>query len=179
MKIILEDKAFEVYLKNSDISERVAEIGEKITRDFQGKELVILGVLNGSFIFLADLCRAINLPLTCSFIKLSSYKGTQSSGEIKSIVGLDQDVKGKHVLIVEDIVDSGLTLDYLIKTLSESNPAQISTATLLYKPVAFRYKYEIDYVGFEIPNKFVVGFGLDYNGLGRNLPDIYQLSTLL
>lgn len=178
MKIILNDKIFEVYLSAAEIKTRINQIGEQITRDFKDKDIVILGVLNGSFIFLADLCRAIDLPLVCSFVKLSSYQGIVSSGEIRSILGLDQDLKGKHVILVEDIVDSGLSMDYLIKTLSDHNPAQIAIATLLFKPGAFRFKYPIDYVGFEIPNKFVVGCGLDYDGLGRNLPDIYQLSTL-
>jgi len=178
MKISLNDKIFEVYLSAAEIKTRINQIGEQITRDFKDKDIVILGVLNGSFIFLADLCRAIDLPLVCSFVKLSSYQGIVSSGEIRSILGLDQDLKGKHVILVEDIVDSGLSMDYLIKTLSDHNPAQIAIATLLFKPDAFRFKYAIDYVGFEIPNKFVVGCGLDYDGLGRNLPDIYQLSTL-
>ncbi len=178
MKIILKDKLFEVYLSGADIKTRINQIGEQITQNFKDKDIVVLGVLNGSFIFLADLCRAIDLHLVCSFIKLSSYQGLLSSGEIRSILGLDQDLKGKHVIIVEDIVDSGLSMDYLIKSLSDHDPAQIAIVTLLFKPDAFRFNYAIDYVGFEIPNKFVVGYGLDYDGLGRNLPDIYQLSTL-
>lgn len=178
MKIVLKDKTFEVYLNSSEIKTRINQVGEKIAQDFKGKEIVILGVLNGSFIFFADLCRSIDLPLVCSFIKFSSYQGTVSSGQIKSVLGLDHDLKGKHVIIVEDIVDTGFSMDYLLKTLSGHNPAQIAIATLLFKPEAFRFKYSIDYVGFEIPNKFVVGYGLDYDGLGRNLPDIYQLSTL-
>ncbi len=178
MKITLKDKKFEVYLNSGVIKTRINQIGEEITRNFQGKEIVILGVLNGSFIFFADLCRAIDLPLVCSFIKLSSYHGTVSSGEIRSVLGLDHDLKGKHVIIVEDIVDSGLSMDYVLRTLSDHYPAHISIVALLFKPDAFRFNYAIDYVGFEIPNKFVVGYGLDYEGLGRNLPDIYQLSTL-
>lgn len=178
MKIVLKDKTFEVYLNSSEIQTRINQVGEQIARDFKDKELVILGVLNGSFIFLADLCRSIDLPLICSFIKIRSYQGTVSSGQISSILGLDQELKGKHVIIVEDIVDTGLSMDHLLKTLSDHNPEQIAIATLLFKPDAFRFKYSIDYVGFEIPNKFVVGYGLDYDGLGRNLPDIYQLSTL-
>lgn len=178
MGIIIEDKSFEIYLSSTEIKTRINQIGEQITREFAGKDLVILGVLNGAFIFLADLCRSIDLPLVCSFIKLSSYHGTESTGEIRSILGLDQELKGKNVIIVEDIVDSGLSMEYLIKTLSDYHPAQIAIATLLFKPEAFRFKYPIDYVGFEIPNKFVVGYGLDYDGFGRNLPDIYQLSTL-
>lgn len=178
MRINIKEKTFEICLNSTEIKTRINQIGEQITREHEGKDLVILGVLNGAFIFLADLCRSIDLPMVCSFIKLSSYHGTESTGEIRSILGLDQELKGKTVIIVEDIVDSGLSMDYLLKTLSDHDPAQIAIATLLFKPDAFRFKYPIDYVGFEIPNKFVVGYGLDYDGLGRNLPDIYQLSTL-
>lgn len=175
----LKDKNFEVYLSRSEVKKRIHQLGEQITRDFQNKEVVVLGVLNGSFVFMADLCREINLPLICTFIKLSSYDGTTTTGQVRSILGLDSDLKGKNVIIVEDIVDTGISMEYLLKTISDHHPESIAIATLLFKPEAFRFKYAIDYVGFEIPNKFVVGYGLDYDGLGRNLPDIYQLSTPL
>lgn len=177
MNISLKDKTFEVYLSESEVKKRIQQLGEQITRDFQNKEVVVLGVLNGSFIFMADLCREINLPLICTFVKLSSYQGVTTTGQVRSILGLDSDLKGKHVIIVEDIVDTGISMEYLLKTVSDHHPESISIATLLFKPEAFRFKYAIDYVGFEIPNKFVLGYGLDYDGLGRNLPDIYQLST--
>lgn len=177
MNITVKGRTFEVYLRKSEVKKRIHQLGEQITKDFQGKEVVILGVLNGSFIFMADLCRVINLPVTCTFVRISSYQGTTTTGQVRSILGLDSDLKGKHVIIVEDIVDTGISMEYLLKTISDHHPEGIAIATLLFKSEAFRFKYEIDYVGFEIPNKFVLGYGLDYDGLGRNLPDIYQLST--
>lgn len=177
MKITVKGKIFEVYLTKSEVKKRIHQLGEQITRDFQNKDVVILAVLNGSFIFMADLCRVINLPLICTFVKLSSYQGTATTGQVRSVLGLDTDLKGKHVIFVEDIVDTGISMEYLLKSLSDYHPESVSIATLLFKSEAFRFKYKIDYVGFEIPNKFVLGYGLDYDGLGRNLPDIYQLST--
>jgi len=177
MTIAIKDKNFKIFLNQSSIHKRIVEIGQQITQDFEGKEIVILGVLNGSFVFMADLCRAIQLPVRCTFIKISSYVGTSSTGQVRSVLGLDQELKGKVVLIVEDIVDTGTSMDFLIKTISDQDPAQISICSLLFKPDAFRFKYALNYVCFEIPNKFVVGYGLDYDGLGRNLPEIYQLDT--
>jgi hypoxanthine phosphoribosyltransferase len=177
MRIAIKNKNFEVFLQKSTIQERIQEIGNKISCDFEEKELVVIGVLNGSFVFMADLCRAIDLPITCTFIKITSYLGTATTGQVRSVIGLDQDLKGKIVLIVEDIVDTGISMDFLLKTISEHDPARIVICTLLFKPEAFRFKYALDYVCFEIPNKFVVGYGLDYDGLGRNLPEIYQLDT--
>jgi hypoxanthine phosphoribosyltransferase len=177
MTITIKDKSFKIFLNQSSIQKKIEEIGKEITRDFVGKEVVVLGVLNGSFVFMADLCRAIDLPVTCTFIKITSYLGTATTGQIRSVIGLDQELKGKIVLIVEDIVDTGISIDFLLKTISKYDPARIIICTLLFKPEAFRFKYPIDYVCFEIPNKFVVGYGLDYDGLGRNLPEIYQLDT--
>ena len=177
MSIRIHNLEFSPFLDKEKISVEVKNLGQKITKDFEGKELVMIGVLNGASIFMADLCRAIDLPLSTSFIKVKSYIGTESSGEIRSILGLEEDLAGKNILIVEDIVDTGITMKYLVSEISNLNPAKISIATLLFKPEAFQFNYGLDYVGFEIPNKFVVGYGLDYDGLGRNLPSIYQLST--
>ena len=152
-------------------------MGEEITADFRGEELVLLGVLNGAFVVMADLARAIDLTVSCEFLRISSYSGTQTTGEVKSLLGLSADLSGKNVVIVEDIVDTGISMSYLISELSKQNPKRLAIATLLFKKEAFRFNYHLDYVGFEIPNKFVVGFGLDYDGLGRNLPDLYQLSN--
>jgi hypoxanthine phosphoribosyltransferase len=152
-------------------------MGERITRDFQGENLLLLGVLNGAFIVMADLARQIDLSVTCEFLRISSYSGTKTTGQVRSILGLSQELEGKCVLIVEDIVDTGVSMNYLINELSKHNPKRLAIATFLFKKEAFRFNYSLDYVGFEIPNKFVVGFGLDYDGLGRNLPDLYQLST--
>ncbi len=177
MKLTLKDKDFELYLSSEQIQKRNTQLGELISTDFLNKDLVLIGVLNGSYVFMADLCRKIKLPITTTFIKISSYKGVKSNEEVKSILGLEEKIEGKNILIVEDIVDTGISMDYLLKALSAYNPLQIAIATLLFKPNAFRFNYHLDYVGFEIPNKFVVGYGLDYDGLGRNLPEIYQLSN--
>lgn len=177
-KVSILDKTFEIYLSNTQIQERINQIGRAISDEFHGDELIIVGVLNGSFLFMADLVRRIELNFVCDFIKVSSYQGTESTGQVKSLLGLKESIEGKSVLIIEDIVDTGLSMEYLLKELSSHHPKRLAIATLLFKREAFRHKYAIDYVGFEIPNKFVVGYGLDYDGLGRNLPHIYQLTTL-
>lgn len=177
MIIKIHNHEFSPFLDEAKILLEVKSLGQKITKDFNGEELVLIGVLNGASIFMADLCRAIDLPLSTSFIKVKSYEGTQSSGKVQSILGLEDNLAGKNILIVEDIVDTGITMKFLISEISNLNPAKISIATLLFKPDAFQFNYALDYVGFEIPNKFVVGYGLDYDGLGRNLPSIYQLSA--
>ena len=176
-EITIHDKCFQPYLSESLIEERVSILGVEITRNFEGRELLVIGVLKGSFIFLADLCRKIDLPIQTFFIQISSYNGIKSSGSIDQIIGLNTDLEGKNILIIEDIVDTGASMNYLVSQFSLQNPASVSIATLLFKPDAFQFNYAIDYVGFEIPNKFVVGYGLDYDGLGRNLPAIYQLKT--
>ncbi len=177
MGIQIKDKEFILFLRQDQLQQRIIQIGAKIAQDFEGKDIVLLGVLNGSFIFFADLCRSIDLPITCSFVKLSSYEGTESSEKVTSLIGIQENLQNKNVLIIEDIVDTGISMKYMLEQISGLNPSSISIVTLLFKPEAFRFNYPIDYVGFEIPNKFVVGYGLDYDGLGRNLPDIYQLDT--
>ncbi len=173
--ITLHDLRFEPYLTKAAILAQVQKMGAAIQKDFQDKKPVFLAVLNGSFIFAADLARACEIDLETTFIKLSSYHGTASTGEIKEVIGLDVDLKNRHVVIVEDIIDSGQTLYEFIPKLEGMGPASISLAVLLLKPDAVKYEFDIPYLGFEIPNKFVVGYGLDYNGLGRNLEEIYQL----
>jgi hypoxanthine phosphoribosyltransferase len=174
--IQLKDKTFETYLSASQLQDRIASLGAQIAADFTGEEVIVLGVLNGSFVFMADLVRAIQLPLTCDFIRISSYTGTASSGKVTSVFGINQSLEGKNVLIVEDIVDTGASMAYLKDYLAPLGPKRVAIATLLFKKEAFAFNYTLDYVGFEIPNKFVVGFGLDYDGEGRNYPDIYQLN---
>ena len=176
-RVILNNKSFETYLTQSHIKARVSEIGLNIKNDFFGEEVVILGVLNGSFVFMADLVREINMPVRCEFIRISSYEGVATSGKVKTVLGLSLDIVGKNVIIVEDIVDTGISMNFLLSELHKKNPKRLAIATLLFKKEAFRFNYALDYVGFEIPNKFVVGYGLDFDGLGRNLSDIYQLST--
>ncbi len=175
-KIQIKDKTFETYLTEGQIRKRIEELGVQIATDFEGEELLLLGVLNGSFVVMADLVRTIPLPLSCEFIKISSYTGMESSGKVIEVIGIPESIQGKNVLVVEDIVDTGNSMDYLKKQLEAFHPKRIAIATLLFKKEAFLFNYPLDYVGFEIPNKFVVGFGLDYNGAGRNYPDIYQLS---
>ncbi|WP_026955818.1 hypoxanthine phosphoribosyltransferase [Algoriphagus vanfongensis] len=177
MAIKIKDKEFEVFISKDQIRKRLKELGIQISKDFDGQNLVLIGVLNGSFIVMADLCREIKVASQeIKFLKISSYSGTHSTGVIKEEMGFSSDLKGKNILIVEDIVDTGESMNYLLGKLKGLSPASVSIATLLYKPEAFRYNYPIHYVGFEIPNKFVVGYGLDYDGMGRELPDIYQLA---
>jgi hypoxanthine phosphoribosyltransferase len=175
-KIQIKDLSFELFIPKEQIEARLKEMGEKITRDFKDENLVLLGVLNGAFVVMADLARHIDLSITCEFLRISSYSGTQTTGEVRSLLGLSGTLTGKNVVIVEDIVDTGISMNYLIAELSKHNPNRLAIATFLFKKEAFRFNYNLDYVGFEIPNKFVVGFGLDYDGYGRNLPDLYQLS---
>jgi hypoxanthine phosphoribosyltransferase len=176
-QVTIKDLNFELFITSEEIKSRLTEMAKKISADNAGESLVMLGVLKGSFIVMADLAREIDLPLSIEFLQISSYSGTSTTGEVKSVLGLKADLVGKNVLVVEDIVDTGISMNYLISELSKHNPKRLQIATLLFKKEAFRFNYAIDYVGFEIPNKFVVGYGLDYDELGRNLPDIYQLAT--
>lgn len=176
-KIQIKDLTFELFIAEAQIKERLKVLAKEITANFQGEEVFLLGVLNGSFVVMADLVRLIDLPINCEFLKISSYSGTETTGVVKSILGLSTDLSEKNVLIIEDIVDTGISMNYLLSELSKQNPKRLSVVTLLFKKDAFRFNYKLDYVGFEIPDKFVVGYGLDYDGFGRNLSDLYQLST--
>lgn len=173
--IQLHDLFFQPFISAKEVKLRVEAMGIQIAHKYQKQNPVFLGVLNGAFIFAADLIRACNINCDISFIKLSSYRGTKSTGKVATLIGLDIDIKDRPVIIVEDIVDSGKTLDTFLPELQKLKPASIELATLLVKPEALEYPIDIHYKGFDIPNKFVVGYGLDYNGLGRNIRDIYQL----
>ena len=170
------DLFFKPFLSEEKILNRVVELSHQITKDYKGKKPVFLSILNGAFIFMADLVRACDLTCETTFIKLSSYDGLQSSGNIKTLIGIDLDLKGRHVIVVEDIIDTGGTIFQFLKELKELEPASVKLASLLVKPEALQYNINIDYKGFDIPNKFVIGYGLDYSGEGRNLPSIYQLA---
>ena len=159
-----------VFKSFPDIKERVGKLGEQITQEYWGEELVVIGILKGSFIFLADLTRAIELPLAVDFIGLASYEGTESTGVVRITSDLADSIEGKHVLVVEDIVDTGLTMDFLLKNLRTQRPASLKVCSLLYKPDRNIVPVEIDYLGFEIPDEFLVGYGLDFDGKYRNLP---------
>jgi hypoxanthine phosphoribosyltransferase len=177
----LNDKFFEIFLTQSEIEKRIKELAKQINIDYKNQLPLFVGILNGSFMFLSDLMKEITLDCRIEFIKVSSYKGgIKSTGEIQDVLGLDVDLQGRDVIIVEDIVDTGKTLTYLLSTLKTQQPASIKVVTLLLKPDALETHIpELDYIGFKIPNDFVVGYGMDYNHLGRNLRDVYKLRVSL
>ncbi len=170
------DKKFEPYISSNDIQSCNNTLAKKIDKDYQAKNPLMLGILNGSFMFMADLVKKMSIDPEMSFIKLASYEGTSSTGKVNELIGLNEDIEGRHVIIVEDIVDTGNTLEKIIRLLQEKSAASVEIVSLLYKPDAYKKDYHVKYVGMEIPNKFVVGYGLDYNGKGRSLEDIYQLA---
>ncbi|RYY86966.1 MAG: hypoxanthine phosphoribosyltransferase [Chitinophagaceae bacterium] len=175
--IKLHDKTFDSYLSEATIQDRIRELAAQIDQDYQGKRApLFIGILNGAFMFAADLFKHLTIDAEISFIKLASYSGTKSTGRVVTAIGLDQDLIGRDVIIIEDIVDTGKTLAEFLPQLQHNQPASLRIATLLHKPEATQFDLTLDYVGFAIPNKFVVGYGLDYDGLGRNLREIYQLS---
>ena len=171
------DKTFEPYLKEAAIQEKITELALQLNKDYAGKRPLFLSVLNGSFLFTADLFKQITIEAEVSFIKLASYKGTSSTGNVITAIGLDINVKDRHIIILEDIIDTGKTLHHYLPQLESMQPASIKIAVLLNKKEALQYPVKVDYACFEIPNKFVVGYGLDYDGLGRNSKDIYQLKA--
>lgn len=174
--VTIKDKRFEVSIPASTISQRIKELGAKLNEDLKNTRPVFVSVLKGSFLFAADLFREISLEAEITFIRVSSYSGTESTGTVKNVVGINESLEGRTVVIVEDIVDTGDTAIYLIDELKKQNPEKVLFASLLLKPDALRHPVKIDYVGFEVPNDFLVGYGLDYDGLGRNLKDIYTLA---
>lgn len=175
--IEIKDKKFIPFIDSAKLETRIKELGSEISRDFNGTQPVIIGVLNGAFMFLSDLSKAISIPAEISFVKISSYQGEHSSGEVKQLFGLEADIENREVIIVEDIVDTGLSMSYLLELIKNKKPKNVYVVTLLHKPEALEKDIKMDYIGFNIPNKFVVGYGLDYDGLGRNLAEIYQLKT--
>ena len=175
MRIEIDEKNFELMLTLDQVEKRIRLLGIQLNMDYEDRIPVFVGVLNGSFIFLADLIKEINIASEVTFVKVSSYKGDKSSGPVQEELGLQMSLKDRDVILVEDIVDSGKTLRYLLDMINKEEPASINVCTLLMKPKSLKTKFdEISYVGFEIPDEFVVGYGLDYNGLGRNLNDIYR-----
>ncbi len=175
-EITVLDREFSVYITEDEIQSRVSALAEKINEDLKGQDVLFFGVLNGVFLFAADLFRQINVSCQISFIKLASYDGTSSTGKIKELIGWNEDITGKTVVLLEDIVDTGATLDRVIGELRLRKAADIKICTLLFKPEAYTRDIPLDYIGFEIPNSFVVGYGLDYDGYGRNLKAIYKLT---
>jgi hypoxanthine phosphoribosyltransferase len=174
-KVILHDKTFVLSIANADIQKAIEKVARQINADMVGECPVFISLLNGAFMFTADLLKLMDLTCEVSFIKYSSYAGTQSTGQVTELIGLNIDVKNRTVIILEDIIDTGNTIAKLLEDLEPLSPKAVKIATMLYKPAAFKENYKIDYVGMEIPNDFIVGYGLDYNERGRNLKDIYVL----
>src|SRR4030095_1903146 len=174
--IRVHDKSFEPYLTAGQIETAIQNLADQINRDYAGKKPLFIAILNGSFMFASDLFKKLSIESEICFIKLASYRGTKSSGHVISAIGLDIDLIHRHVIIIEDIVDTGKTLDQFLPQLHYQQPASLKICALLHKPEAMVYPIKIDYLGFTIPNKFVVGYGLDYDGLGRNIPEIYKLT---
>ncbi|MFI5129600.1 MAG: hypoxanthine phosphoribosyltransferase [Chitinophagales bacterium] len=173
--IKVHDKSFETYLSEETILRRVKELSAAISKDYAGRRPLFIAILNGSFMFAADLFKQLTIEAELCFIKLASYRGMKSSGNVVTSIGLEDDLFGKEVIIIEDIVDTGKTLHNFLPKLQHQQPKTLRIATLLHKSEATEYPLDLHYIGFDIPNKFVVGYGLDYDGLGRNLKEIYQL----
>lgn len=172
----VHDKTFEPFITEDRLQEKIKEIARAIENDYHDKKPLFIAILNGSFIFASDLFKELAIPAEISFIKLASYKGTKSTGNVITSIGLDTDLFDRHVIILEDIIDTGKTMHQFLPQLLHQQPASLRICALLHKPEASLFPVQIDYLGFSIPNRFVVGYGLDYDGLGRNIREIYQLA---
>jgi hypoxanthine phosphoribosyltransferase len=175
-EILLHDKKFRLFIENNHIQESIAEMAQIISKDYQDKKPLFIAVLNGSFMFAADLIKQITIECEISFVKVASYHGSISSGSVAELIGLAENVQDRNIIVLEDIVDTGTTLQKIIELLNYRKPQSIKVASLLFKPDAYKKSIPVDYTAIVIPNRFIVGYGLDYKGLGRNLPDIYELS---
>ena len=171
----IKDKTFETSISAEEIAKRVKELGKQLSKDLEGKNPLFLAVLNGSFIFAADLMREMTIPCEISFVKLASYQGTTSTGKIQEVIGINEDLSGRTIVIVEDIVESGLTMKRMIETIGTRNPASVHICTLFVKPEKLQVDLNIEYSAFSIPNAFIVGYGLDYDQQGRGLKEVYSL----
>ena len=169
------DKTFVKYIDNEDLLKAIKKLAQQINNDLKNKDVVFMGILNGSFMFASDLMKEINLQCVITFVKVASYSGTSSTGKVERLIGINEDIEGKTVVIIEDIVDTGNTMEHILKQLKGYEPADIKIATLLFKPDAFKKDYRVDYIALKIPNEFVLGYGLDYDGYGRNLKHLYKL----
>lgn len=174
-RIAIQDKHFELFITNKKINDAIQKIAGSMNKELAEKDVLFLGILNGAFMFASQLLALINFQCRISFLKLVSYKGTASSGTIKRLIGLNEDISGQVVVVLEDIVDSGLTLSSIKQQLKGFEPAEIRFAALLMKPARFHHEVQVNYIGLKIPDDFVIGYGLDYNGYGRNLQDIYKI----
>lgn len=171
----VDDKEFELYISSEDIQKRIKEIGNEINNDYSEKVPLFIGVLNGAFMFASDVFKQLSIPAEISFIKVSSYESLTSTGDVKQLLGLNEPIFNRDVILLEDIVDSGNTVASLLAVMTDLGPKSLEIASLLVKPDAMKHEIDIKYTGFEISNDFVVGYGLDYNGLGRNYNELYQL----
>ena len=176
-RVKIKDKTFETSMTEAEIKQRVKELAQQMSRDLEGKNPLFLAVLNGAFIFAADLMREMTIPCEISFVKLASYQGTTSTGTIHEVIGINEDLMGRTVVIVEDIVESGLTIKRMMEQIGTRNPASVQVCTLFFKPERLKEDLKLDYVAFEIPNDFILGYGLDYDQQGRGLKDLYTLVT--
>ncbi len=175
-RVTLKDKTFEIFIPYEKIHAAVVEVADRINRDYRDKEApLFLGVLNGAFMFMAELMQQVDFNCEMSFVKLASYRGTKSSGKVSELIGLADNLQGRHIIVVEDIVDTGESIEHLMRSLVGHEPASIEVATLLFKPDSYKKDVPIKYSALSIPNDFIVGFGLDYDQLGRNLCDIYKI----
>ena len=173
-QVEVNGKTFRISIPEAEIKKRVKEVAEEISRDMEGKNPLLLGVLNGAFIFAADLMREMTIPCEISFVKLASYQGTTSTGKVTEVLGINEDLTGRHIIIVEDIVDTGLTMKRMIESLGTRNPASVSVCALLVKPDKLQVELDLKYVAFKIPNEFILGYGLDFDEYYRNLPYIAE-----
>ena len=171
----IKDKTFKTSITEVEIKARVKALAQQISKDMEGKTPLFLGVLNGAFIFAADLMREMTIPCEISFVKLASYQGTTSTGKVKEVLGINENLSGRTVIIVEDIVESGQTMKRMVESLGTRNPASVHICALFFKPDKLQEELTLDYVAFRIPDDFIVGYGLDYDQLGRNLKDIYTI----
>ena len=171
----IKDKSFRVSIPEAEIKQHVKALAEQMSKDLEGKNPIFLAVLNGAFIFAADLMREMTIPCEISFVKLASYQGTTSTGKVKEVFGINEDLSGRTVVIVEDIVESGQTMKQMIESLGTRNPASVHICTLFFKPDKLKEDLNLDYVAFRIPDDFILGYGLDYDGLGRELKDVYSI----
>lgn len=173
--IQIHDKHFRLSIPESEIQEAVRKVGNQINSDMEGQQPLFIGVLNGAFMFAADLMKSVTIPCEITFVKLASYEGIYSTGSVKEILGLNESVVGRNVVVVEDIVDTGITMEKILNSLTAKGAASIRVATFLQKPDALQRDIKIDYIAMKIPNEFIVGYGLDYDGYGRNLRDIFTV----
>ncbi len=173
--ITVHDKQFKPYISADKISDEIKRVASEINKDYTGRKPLFIAILNGAFMFAADLFKEITIEAEICFIKLASYKGIKSSGQVLTAIGLDVDLVGREIIVIEDIVDTGNTLSKFLPQLENHHPASLKIAALLHKPEAMVHPIKIDYLGFNVPDKFLLGYGLDYDGLGRNIKEIYQL----